>query len=108
VSSFHHPDPDRSEITLAERLRIAADKSANGGGEWYQLIHRCREAADEIERLSGENEALRVDLAWGNHRIDDMEAQIERLRVALGELRTDFGRIADIAAQHDCQAVPQP
>ena len=36
---------------IVERLRRAADTSASGGGEWYQLVHRCREAADEIERL---------------------------------------------------------
>ena len=43
--------PDHFETQLVERLRAAADRSANGGGEWYQLIHRCREAADEIEHL---------------------------------------------------------
>ena len=51
--------PDTTEIAsdepldLVVRLRAAADKSANGGGEWYQLIHRCREAADHIEKLRG-------------------------------------------------------
>lgn len=37
---------------LVTRLRDAADLSANGGGNWFQLVHRCREAADEIERLA--------------------------------------------------------
>jgi hypothetical protein len=41
-----------------ERLRRAADTSAGGGGEWYQLVHRCREAADEIERLRAAGDAL--------------------------------------------------
>jgi hypothetical protein len=35
----------------------------------------------EVERLRAENEALRVDLAWANRRIDDMEATIDRLSV---------------------------
>lgn len=34
---------------IVERLRAAADKSENGEGEWFQLVHRCREAADFIE-----------------------------------------------------------
>ena len=34
---------------IVERLRAAADKSEDGGGEWGQLVHRCREAADFIE-----------------------------------------------------------
>ena len=40
---------------------------------WYrQAFHKH---VDEIDRLRSENEGLRVDLAWVNHRIDDMEAQ---------------------------------
>ena len=43
---------------IVERLRRAADTSADGGGSWYQLVHRCREAADEIERLRAAGDAL--------------------------------------------------
>lgn len=41
---------------LVERLRRAADTSESGGGEWYQLIHRCREAADRIAELEAESD----------------------------------------------------
>ena len=40
-------------LDLVVRLRAAADRSANGDGEWLQLVHRCREAADHIEKLRG-------------------------------------------------------
>jgi hypothetical protein len=38
-----------TSTNIVERLRAAADKSENGEGEWFQLVHRCREAADYIE-----------------------------------------------------------
>ena len=50
-------------LDLVVRLRAAADKSANGGGEWYQLIHRCREAADHIEKLRGNQRGT----LWGSY-----------------------------------------
>jgi len=50
---------------IVERLRRAADKSALGGGEWYQLVHRCREAADEIERLRAEASRSCINCASG-------------------------------------------
>jgi tRNA(Arg) A34 adenosine deaminase TadA len=64
---------------IVERLRRAADTSAGGGGSWYQLVHRCREAADEIERL-------RADDLHEQHRIgtdlvqDDDDDIMQRLR----------------------------
>jgi hypothetical protein len=60
---------------IVERLRRAADTSAGGGGEWYQLVHRCREAADEIERLRAAVERLHSALTplsvYG--MVDDMQ-----------------------------------
>ena len=50
---------------IVERLRRAADTSAGGGGEWYQLVHRCREAADEIERLRADGDAM-AEWAFGD------------------------------------------
>lgn len=47
----HAPVSAPDAPSMPDRLRAAADKSANEGREWYQLVHRCREAADEIERL---------------------------------------------------------
>ena len=47
---------------LITRLRAAADKSENGGGEWYQLIHRCREAADALEAAQAEAARLHAAL----------------------------------------------
>ena len=43
---------------IVERLRQSADTSSGGGGDWYQLVYRCREAADEIERLRAAGDAL--------------------------------------------------
>lgn len=41
-------------------------------------------------------------------RLKQAAHEIESLRMALAELRTDFGRIADIAGQHDCQQPTMP
>jgi hypothetical protein len=51
--SFSAPEPltGTPRVTdLVGRLRRAADVSTSGGGEWHQLAHRCREAADYIEK----------------------------------------------------------
>jgi hypothetical protein len=52
---YLRPQPDRvpapeGVTDLVGRLRRAADVSTSGGGEWHQLAHRCREAADYIEK----------------------------------------------------------
>ena len=49
-------DPTTDDLT--ERLRAAALLSETGGGEWYQLIHRCREAADRIDQLEARETKL--------------------------------------------------
>ena len=56
---------------LVERLRQAAETSASGRGEWYQLVHRCREAATALERVTRER--------------DEALAENTRLRAALAQ-----------------------
>lgn len=69
---------DHADLTA--RLRAAASLSANGGGNWYQLVHRCNEAADALDSADAENARLRdvlttikvephghPDRATGNH-----------------------------------------
>ena len=50
---------------IVERLRQSADTSSGGCGDWYQLVYRCHEAADEIERLRAAGDAL-VDALDGS------------------------------------------
>lgn len=61
-----------------ERVRTWAAIEAIDNPLAAAAFNRC---ADEIQRLRAENEALRVDLAFADCRIDDMEATIDRLSV---------------------------
>ncbi len=54
---------------LTERLRAAALLSETGGGEWYQLIHRCREAADRIEELEAEADMVPAGSWYHNDKL---------------------------------------
>ena len=69
------PDPiARDEITPVDIVvRLRSRAVAYGGRP--NTASDLADGADEIDRLCAENEALRVDLAWANRRIDDMEAQ---------------------------------
>ncbi len=73
------------EITpLSESVREDYAKlhfAHSGPHHQGQTSQQAQEALREIDRLRAENEALRVDLAWANRRIDDMEATIDRLSV---------------------------
>jgi hypothetical protein len=80
---------------IVERLRRAADTSASGGGEWYQLVHRCREAADEIERLRAladqfcwhDIATLTADLAAERAEVERLRAEVDQLNGALWKIR---------------------
>ena len=107
---------------LTARLRDAADKSANGGGEWFQLVHRCREAADRIDALSGDVARLTAERGADRRGIGKLivrcvdtererdealalvaerDATIERLRDALAAIRSmpTTAGVADPATQ---------
>ena len=65
------------------------------------------EAAARITELEAEIARHHTDFARWEEKADKGAAQLAenaRLREALGELRTDFGRIANIAAQHNAGA----
>jgi hypothetical protein len=75
------PDPSGiSEITPVDIVVRLVNEAATLG-TYPEDAELFTEAADEIERLRAENKALRVDLAFTNCRIDDMEATIDRLSV---------------------------
>lgn len=80
-------------MSIVERLRAAALLSESGGGQWFQLIHRCREAADEIERLqealtlSGEYISCRYEHALAI--VTDMRALADRYEHRLGRNAID-------------------
>jgi uncharacterized small protein (DUF1192 family) len=93
---------------IVERLRRAADTSAGGGGEWYQLVHRCREAADEIERLRAVRDTERAqvkDAAAAAFNLSDLF--LERDNMLLNEierLRAEVERKHDYACRMDALA----
>lgn len=80
---------------IVERLRRAADTSSGGGGEWYQLVHRCREAADAIEARDAENERLRAEV----ERLNVQNATLRR-----NEWRLIWGLCTECGANRDKEA----
>lgn len=105
---------------LTARLRAAADKSANGGGEWFQLVHRCREAADlidaqaariaELEALPGNYVSKHVAqgvLAVVEWERDAALADVAKLREALNGVLDDYleGRWPEMSAERNAQVV---
>jgi predicted RNase H-like nuclease (RuvC/YqgF family) len=88
-------------------LRRAADTSAGGGGSWYQLVHRCREAADEIERLRAEvreQHQVGTDLARLRTEVGSADALANMLRALVAEQHDEIERLR--AALRSAKSVP--
>lgn len=80
---------------LVRRLRKAADTAASGGGEWYQLIHRCREAADRISSLTREIDQLTEerDEHHGARIINASALETWKARASLAEQQRDEAQL---------------